>query len=201
MKEKEFIKEAVRRWQIEEYLEKIFDRAGYSHCEIQRTPLGLRIVVYAARPGLVVGRRGRNIERIVNLLKKELGLDNVMLDVKQVEVPELDANVVAREIARLLERGYNYKKVAYSMLRRVMQYAAGCCISISGKLTGELARTEKFYAGYMKYAGEYAESLVRTGYAVAKLKPGVIGIQVRIMPELPKEVRLEKVEEVERSKE
>ncbi len=192
MKEREFVAEGVKRAQIEEYLAGLFDRAGYSHCEIQRTPLGMRIVVYAARPGLVVGRRGRKIEKIVRELKERFGLENVALDVKEVEIPELDAQVMAREIARALERGIRYKKVAHTMLRRIMQYAAGCCITISGKLTGELARTEKFYAGYLKYAGEYAESLVRKGFATALLKPGVIGIKVMILPELPKELKIEK---------
>lgn len=192
MKEKEFVIEGIKRAQIEEYLESLFDRAGYSHCEIQRTPLGLRIVVYAARPGLVIGRRGRNIDRIINDIKKKFGLDNINLDVREVEVPELDAQVMAREIARALERGINYKKVAHVMLRRIMEKAAGCCITISGKLSGEIARTEKFFAGYLKYAGEYAESLVSKGYARAELKPGVIGIQVRILPELPKEMKVER---------
>lgn len=191
MKEREFVIEGIKRAQIEEYLENLFNRAGYSHCEIQRTPLGLRIVVYAARPGLVIGRRGRNIDRIINNIKRKFGLDNINLDVRDVEVPELDAQVMAREIARALERGINYKRVAHTMLRRIMEKAAGCCITISGKLSGEIARTEKFFAGYLKYAGEYAESLVSTGYARAELKPGVIGIQVRILPELPKEMKAE----------
>ena len=201
MKEREFVVEGIKRAQIEEYLESLFDRAGYSHCEIQRTPLGLRIVVYAARPGLVIGRRGRNIDRIINDIKNKFGLDNINLDVREVEAPELDAQVMAREIARALERGINYKKVANVMLRRIMEHAAGCCITISGKLSGEIARTEKFFAGYLKYAGEYAESLVSTGYARAELKPGVIGIQVRILPELPKEMKAERESEEERKEE
>jgi small subunit ribosomal protein S3 len=145
----------------------------------------------------VIGRRGRNIDRIVEDLKREFGLDNVALDVREVEVPELDAQVMAREIARALERGINYRRVANVMLRRIMEHAAGCMIKISGKLTGEIARTEKFYAGYLKHAGEYAESVVRTGKATAVLKPGVIGIEVKIMPELPKELKIEKEKEEE----
>ncbi len=192
MREREFVKEGIKRAQIEEYLANLFQRAEYSHCEIRRTPLGLRIVVYAARPGLVIGRKGRNIDKIIEDLKRNFGLENVNLDVREVEIPELDAQVMAREIARALERGINYKKVAHVMLRRIMRHAAGCCIKISGKLSGELSRTEKFFAGYLKYAGEYAESLVRTGFAEAYLKPGVIGIQVKILPELPKEMKIEK---------
>ncbi len=194
MKEREFVQEGIRRVQIEEYLEKLFDRAGYSHSEIQRTPLGLRVVVYAARPGLVIGRRGRNIERITQEIKEKFGLENVALDVREVERPELDGEVMAREIARALERGINYRKVVNTVMRRIMQHAAGCMIKVSGKLSGEIARTEKFFAGYLKYAGEYAESLVSTGRARAELKPGVIGIEVRILPELPKEMKAEKEE-------
>ncbi len=192
MKEREFVQEGIRRVQIEEYLARLFDKAGYSHSEIQRTPLGLRVVVYAARPGLVIGRRGKNVDKITQDLKNKFGLENVALDVREVEVPELDAEVMAREIARALERGINYRKVVNTIMRRIMQHAAGCLIKVSGKLSGEIARTEKFFAGYLKYAGEYAESLVRTGKARAELKPGVIGIEVRILPELPKEMKAEK---------
>jgi len=192
MKERIFVEEGIKRMQIEEYLANLFERAGYSHCEIQRTPLGLRIAVYAARPGLVIGRRGRNIDKIVEDLKKRFALDNVNLDVREVEVPELDAQVMAREIARALEKGINYKRVVNVIMRRIMEHAAGCMIKVSGKLSGELARTEKFFAGYLKHAGEYAETLVRAGKATALLKPGVIGIEVKILPELPKEMKLEK---------
>ena len=62
--EKLFVKEGIKESEVEEFLQEKFERAGYSHTEIQRTPLGTRIIVYANRPGLVIGRSGRRIDEL-----------------------------------------------------------------------------------------------------------------------------------------
>ena len=96
--EKHFIKEGMREAQIEEFLMNRFDRAGYSHIEIQRTPLGTRIIVFANRPGLVIGRSGARIKEITEEIKTRFKLENPMLDVKEINNPFLDAQVVAGRI-------------------------------------------------------------------------------------------------------
>jgi len=189
--EKKFVKEAIRGKDLEEFLEEEFDRAGYSHSEIQRTPLSTRITIYAHKPGIVIGMGGKNIENITDILKEKFGLENPQLDVQEVPNPDLDAHIVARYIANAIERGLNYKRVANLTLEKVMSAGAvGVAIRISGKLGGEMGRTEKFSKGYLKYAGEPALTMVDTAYAKAQVKLGTIGIQVRIMKETPKELEI-----------
>lgn len=197
--EKTFVKEGIKESQVEEYLREKFERAGYSHTEIQRTPLGTRIIVYVHRPGLVVGRSGRRINDLTDEVKKIFGFENPLIDVKEVEQPFLDANIVARRIAHALERGINFKKVANFYLEKVIEVGAiGISIRVAGKLAGsERSRFQKFRSGFVAHSGDYAESLVDKGYARASLKPGIVGIQVNIMKESPKEV--ETKEEMEES--
>jgi small subunit ribosomal protein S3 len=189
--EKRFVKEGIRNRDVEEFLANEFARAGYSHCEIQRTPLSIRITLYANRPGLIIGRGGKNIETMTKTLKERFGFENPQLDVQEVKNPDLDSHIIAKWIASAIERGLNYKRVVHIALERVMGAgAAGVGIRISGKIGGDMGRTEKFSTGYLKYSGEPSESMVDTAYAQANVKMGMIGIQVRIMKETPKELKI-----------
>jgi len=188
--EKVFVKEGIRESEVESYLAKRFERAGYSHTEIQRTPLGIRIIVHAHKPGLVIGRSGKRIADITEEIKGKFGFENPLIDVKEVEEPFLDAHIIANRIARALERGINFKKVANYYLDKVIEAGAiGIQINVGGKLMGaERSRFQKFKRGFVAFSGDYAETLVDKGYAQAIIKPGMIGVQVRIMKEMPKEV-------------
>jgi len=192
--EKLFVKEGIKESEVEAYLAKKFEKAGYSHTEIQRTPLGTRLIIYAHKPGLVIGRSGRKIDEITEEIRKKFGFENPLIDVKEVENPFLDAHIVARRIANALEKGINFKKVANYYIDKVMEAGAiGIQIKTGGKLAGkERSRFQKFKKGFVAFSGDYAETLVETGYAQAKIKPGIIGIQVKIMKELPKEFVFEK---------
>ena len=188
MIEKKFIKENLRLSQIDELLAKEFAKAGYSHSDIQRTPLSMRITVFAQRPGMVIGRGGKTIEAMTQVLKEKFGIENPQLDVQEIENPDLDAHIVSKQIASAIERGINHKRVANLALTRIMESGAvGAAIRISGKVGGEMSRTEKFSSGYLKFAGEPAEKLSRA-YATAQVKLGTIGVQVRILIDPPKEL-------------
>ena len=200
--EKRFVKQGIRDRDIEEFLADEFARAGYSHSLIQRTPLSIRITVFASKPGLIIGRGGKNIESMTNILKERFGFENPQLDVQEIENPDLDSHIMAKWMASAIERGLNYKRVSNIALERVMgSGAAGVRIRISGKIGGDMGRTEKFSAGYLKYSGEPSESMVDTAYAQANLKLGIVGIQVRIMKERSKELeikeKIKKEEEIE----
>ncbi len=197
--EKIFIKEAIKRDEVEKFLSKEFFRAGYSHSDIQRTPLSMRITIYANRPGLIIGRGGRNIDRITGILKNKFGFENPQLDIQEIRDPDLDPYIVSKQIANGIGRGINYKRIANLALQRIMESGAvGVAIRISGKIGGEMGRTEKFSAGYLKFAGDPAESLVKKAYATTVVKLGKIGVQVRILTEQPKElIALKKLEEGE----
>lgn len=205
--EKTFVKEGIKESQIESFLRKRFERAEYSRAEIQRTPVGTRIVVYANKPGLVIGRSGRRIAEITEEIKQKFGFENPLIDVREVEHPFLDANIVAVRIAKALERGIHYKRVCNFYLGKIMEAGAiGVQIGVSGKLAGvQRSRSQKFKDGFIAHSGDYAEKLVDKGYAQAVLKPGVAGIQVKIMKEAPKEFMfkkgIEKQEEVPEEKE
>ena len=201
-KEKLFVKEGIREMEVEEFLAKKFEKAGYSHTEIQRTPLGIRMLVYAHRPGLVIGRSGRRVRDITEEVKKKFGFENPMIDAREVEQPFLDANIVARRIANALERGINFKKVANYYLSKVTEAGAvGVQINVAGKVSGsERSRFQKFRKGFVAHSGDYAETLVEKGYAQATVRPGTIGVQVKIMKKMIKEFE-PKVKEFKREKE
>ncbi len=193
--EKLFVKEGIKESEVEEFLKKRFERAGYSHTEIQRTPLGTRIIVHVNKPGLVIGRSGRRINEITEDVKNKFNLENPLLDVREVENPLLDANIVSRRIAGSIEKGTHYKKVANYYLERVMEAGAvGVHLEIAGKIGGvERSRQQKFKKGFVAHSGEYAERLVDKGYTQAIIKAGIIGIKVRIMKSMPKEVVIHEV--------
>jgi small subunit ribosomal protein S3 len=192
--EKLFVKEGIKEAEVEEFLAKKFEKAGYSHTEIQRTPLGIRIIVYAHKPGLVVGKSGKKIKDISEEIKQKFGFENPLLDVREVEQPLLDAKIVAKRVAKAIEKGVNFKKVANYYLDKVMEAGAiGVQIKIGGKLAGsERSRFQKFKKGFVAFSGDYAETLVDVGYAQAMIKPGIVGVQVHIMKEAPKEFEFEK---------
>lgn len=181
---------------MEEFLENSFERAGYSHSEIRRTPVRTRIVIYADKPGLVIGRGGSKIKEVTKKLKEEFDLENPQLDVKEIDKPELNANIVSEEIANALEKGVNHRKIGHIMLRRIMESGAvGAEIRISGKLGSSRGRTDKFVDGYLKHCGNSAKELVNRSQRKAITTLGSIGIKVKIMEEFPEGTALKKQEE------
>lgn len=188
-----FIKEGKREVQIEEYLSKKFERADYSKTEIQRTPLGTRIVVYVNKPGLVIGKSGRIIKELTEDVKTRFGLENPMLDVKEVTDPFLDAQIVATRIAKSIERGSFYKKVVNFYLNQIMKSGAiGVEIKVAGKLGGERGRFQKFKEGYIKHSGDFADNVLEKGIAIGKVKLGAIGVQVRILTSYPDDLSIKR---------
>ncbi len=193
MIEKDFVTEGLRRTKIDEYLEKELERAGYGGMDIQVTPLGTMVVVYAERPGMVIGRGGKTVRQITQNLKTKFDLDNPQVEVKEVDVPELNARIMAAKIANMLQRGMHFRRVTYSTIRRIMGAGAqGVEVTISGKIRGSRSAVAKFVEGYIKKCGEPADRFVQQGFATAPLKPGVLGIVVRIMP--PEAVLPDKVD-------
>jgi len=119
----------------------------------------------------------------------------------KIEIPDLCATLMANRLAKLIERGWHFRRAGRSMLQRIMEKGTfGCEIVMSGKLKGPRGRTEKMVEGYIKHCGEVAEEMVDRGYAIAKVKSGVIGVQVWIVrpdAERPDAFRIIKKEEPE----
>ncbi len=176
-----FIELGLQRVAVDEYLASKFWRAGYAGVDIIRTPLGTRVIIYAARPGMIIGRRGQNLRKLQAVFEKLFNIENPQITVVEVENPDLNARVVAFNIALALERGIHFRRAGYIALRRVMNAGAvGCEIIISGKLTSERARYEKLKAGKVYKSGEQSLQLVDRAVAHVLLKPGVYGIEVLI---------------------
>ncbi|GAB6102751.1 30S ribosomal protein S3 [Thermococcus atlanticus] len=192
--ERYFIKESVKEMLIDEYLEKELRRAGYGGLDIKKTPLGTKVVIFAASPGYVIGRGGRRIRELTRILERQFNLENPQIEVEEIKNPYLNAKVQAVRLAQALERGIHFRRAAYAAIRAIMRNGArGVEIRLSGKLTGERAKSVRFYQGYLAKVGNPAETLVSKGYAQAKLKLGVIGVKVSIMPpeaRLPDEIEV-----------
>jgi small subunit ribosomal protein S3 len=188
-----FIKLGLKRTGLEEFLAKEFGQAGYGGVDIRRIPAGTRITLYIERPGMVIGRKGKSIKSLTDELARRFGLENPQIEVVELTKPELCGPVMAKRIASALERGANVRRIGYTFLRRIMNAGAkGVEITISGKILGERSKSQRFYQGYLSKAGEPVERYVSYGYAVASLRPGVMGVEVRIMPpdvQLPDEIR------------
>ncbi len=180
--ERKFIEEGYRAALLDEYFLKKLNRHGYGGMEVNRTPLGTQITIYAERPGMVIGKAGKTIRKLTSDISREFNFENPQIDVQEVEKNELNAQMMASRLANVLERGWYFRKAAHSTLRQVMGAGAlGCEVILAGKLTGPRSRTEKVVEGYIKHAGKPAEDLVKKGFATAKRKLGTIGVSVWIV--------------------
>ena len=180
---KQIVKDALLKLKIDEYLKKRFDKAGYGGVSITKTPLGTQVVIYATRPGLIIGRGGQVIKKLTEELREKFGLENPQISVAEVEVPELNPHIMASRIAYVLKKGVHYRRAGFWALRRIMEAGAlGAEIVISGKLRTARARYEKFRAGYLPTSGDPAQKYLRKAVVHVQLKPGIFGIKVTIMP-------------------
>jgi len=135
------------------------------------------------RPGLVIGRGGETIKELAVTLEQNFKLPNPQISVSEIEVPEFNAFVVASRVASALQRGIHFRRAGYWALNQVMEAGAlGVEIVISGKLRTERARFEKFRAGYLIRCGDPAIKNLKKAEVHVKLKPGILGVRVKIMP-------------------
>jgi small subunit ribosomal protein S3 len=200
---KQILQTRVKKADIEEYLREKLKSALFGGVTISFTPVGTRVTIYAMRPSRVIGPKGKVIKEITEALEKKFNVENPVVTVVEVEVPELNPYVMAERIAQDLERGVRYRRVGFWAVRRIMEAGArGVEIHISGKLTSARARTEKFSEGFMPKSGELAIDYVLEGKAAVKLKTGVFGVRVLIYPPdapLPEKIEVKKVEGSQRA--
>jgi len=193
--ELEFIEEGLQRSQIDEFFAEELSRAGYGGMNVAHTPMGTQIVLMAEKPGMVIGKGGKNIRKITRQLKERFDLEDPQIDVQEVDEPDLNAQIVADRLANALERGWYFRKAGHTTIDRIMDAGAlGAEIVLAGKVTGARSRVEKFNRGYIKHNGEPAEEIVDKGKGVAVMKLGTIGVNVKIIPpnaELPDDFRID----------
>ncbi len=183
MEHKKFVTFKKDELKVREYIMNELGKGRISSVTIEYTPIGEKILVHTSRPGQVIGRKGEKISELTRVLKKNFKLDNPHIEIVEIREPLFDAQLVADEIAILLERkgSLKFKVVAYKMLQQIIkQGALGSEIALSGKLPSDRARTWRFAQGYLKKTGDPAK-IVDTAQSQAVTPLGVIGIQVKIL--------------------
>jgi small subunit ribosomal protein S3 len=184
MEEKKFVSFKKEELGVKEYVKNSLGKGRISNVSMEYTPVGEKIIIATSKPGLVIGRGGEKIEELTTVLKKRFKLDNPHIEIKEITEPYLDAQLVADEIAVLLERqgSSKYKVVAYRMLKRIMDSGAlGAEIILSGKLPSDRSRSWRFTQGYLQKTG-FTAKVVEKAQAQAKTIPGIAGIKVSILP-------------------
>ncbi|MDI6720870.1 MAG: 30S ribosomal protein S3 [Candidatus Aenigmarchaeota archaeon] len=189
MKERVFIQKAKEQISLVEFIKDHFRQAKVSSIDVQRTPVVTRIILYTTTPGLIIGSGGERIKEVIEILKVKYSIENPQIDVQKIEDADLDPNIIAQTIASQIESGVNFKRIGNYYVERIMGAGAiGCEIIITGKLSGERSRRERFYAGYLKKCGEPATQDVMKGFAFANPKLGNIGVTVKIMITQPEKL-------------
>ena len=180
---KHFIEDSIKKKEIDEFLQNEFERAGYGGVSITKTPLGTHLVIYTMRPGLVIGRGGETIRALATVLEEKFQLPSPQISVAEIEIPELNAYVVASKIASALKRGVHYRRAGFWGITQAMEAGAlGIEVTISGKLRTDRARYEKFSEGYLPKSGEPPRKYMRKAELHVQLKPGTLGVKVRLLP-------------------
>ena len=185
MIERKIIEEKLQEYQVERFIGETLSRVGYSHTKVQKTPVGEKILIHASRPGLIVGSKGANIKKLTKVLKTKFKFDNPIIEIAEVSDANVNAKLVAESIASQLEKfgPQRFKAIGYSAMENALKGGAlGIEILISGKLPSSRAKTWRFYLGYLKKCGDLAVEGVLRSHTQAKLKAGVIGVQVKILP-------------------
>lgn len=165
--------------QIRKYLKKRLYHAGVSRIVIERTGDKIRIKLFTARPGIVIGKKGAEIEILKAEIEKKFGRD-CMIDIQEVRRPEADAQLVAENIAMQLERRVAFRRAMKKSINSALRFGVqGVKITCSGRLGGaEMSRTEWFKEGRVPLHTLRAD--IDYGTAEAKTTYGIIGVKVWI---------------------
>ncbi|MBN2420884.1 30S ribosomal protein S3 [Candidatus Woesearchaeota archaeon] len=185
MIERQFISQNMKEYLVQEYIAQNLKNVGLSHTKLVKTPAGIKIIIYASRPGLIVGRKGANIKELTLTMKNKFKLENPQIEIAEVPNINLDPFIVAEKIASTIERfgTQRFKGIAHKIMSDVLGAGArGIELLISGKIPSARAKSWRFSAGYLKKCGDIAVSGVKKAISSAKLKTGTIGVQVKIMP-------------------
>ena len=169
----------VEDYELREYLLETLAPAGVPKVEIERTAKRVRINIHVAKPGMVIGRGGAEIEKLKATLEKKLGKE-VSLNIIEIKTPDVNSTLVAESIALQLEKRISYRRALKQAIGRAMKLGAkGIKIQVSGRIGGaEIARSETYKEGTIPLQTIRAD--IDYGFAEAKTTYGRIGIKVWI---------------------
>ena len=161
---------------IKKYVERKLKNASISKINIERAAKKLRLSIYSSRPGIIIGKKGADIETLKNDLSKMSNLE-VFLDIKEVRKPEVEAKLVAENIASQLEKRISFRRAMKKAVQSAMRLGAkGVKVVCSGRLGGaEIARTEKYHEGSVPLHTlrgdiDYATAEAETTYGICGIK-------------------------------
>ncbi len=176
---KEYHEFVLEDYQIRKFLKKRLFQAGISRIEIERAANKVRIKLYTARPGLVIGKKGSEIENVKQGLEKIIDRE-VIIDIQEVRKPEVDAQLVAENIALQLVRRVSFRRAMKKAVSSALRFGAlGIKIACAGRLGGaEMARREWYRKGRVPLHTIRAD--IDYGFAEAFTTYGVIGVKVSI---------------------
>ncbi|MBR6470099.1 MAG: 30S ribosomal protein S3 [Lachnospiraceae bacterium] len=186
--DKEFADYLVEDYKIREYLKKKLNNAGIAKIEIERTSDKIKVVIFTAKPGIIIGKGGQEIEVTKKELTKLVGFDKVkdgekktlVVDIKEIKRPDKDAQLVAENIAQQLENRVTFRKAMKSAMSRSMKAGTlGIKTMVSGRLGGaDIARSESYSEGTIPLQTMRAD--VDYGFAEADTTYGKLGVKVWI---------------------
>lgn len=165
---------------VREFLKEKLSQASVSKIQIERTAGNANITIYTARPGLVIGKKGEDIERLRQEVTKLMKLPVVHINIEEIRKPELDAQLVAEGIAQQLERRIMFRRAMKRAVTNTLRLGAlGVKVCVAGRLNGaEIARTEWYREGRVPLHTLRAD--IDYGFAEAKTTYGIIGVKVWI---------------------
>ncbi|WP_028841348.1 30S ribosomal protein S3 [Thermodesulfobacterium hveragerdense] len=194
-KPSEFPKYVYEDYLIRKFLKEKYFHAGISKIDIERAANKVRVIIYSARPGIVIGKKGAEIEKIKNELGKLIKEREFEVLVNEVRRPELEAQLVAENIATQIERRVSFRRAMKRAVSLVMRFGAqGVKVQCSGRLGGaEIARSEWYRVGRVPLSTLRAD--IDYGFATAVTKYGSIGVKVwvfkgEVLPEKEGQERL-----------
>lgn len=164
---------------IRDYLGKVLDQAAVSTIEIERVANKVRVEIHTARPGIVIGKKGAEIDKLRALLSAKIGKE-VFVNVREIKRPELDAKLVAENIASQLKRRVSFRRAMKRAVSTTMKLGAeGIRVNLAGRLGGaEIARVEWYREGRVPLHTIRAD--IDHGFAESHTTYGVVGVKVTI---------------------
>lgn len=165
---------------VREFLKKRLKQASVSRIQIERTAGTANITIHTARPGLVIGKKGEDIERLRREVTRMMGLPSIHINIEEIRKPELDAQLVAESVAQQLERRIMFRRAMKRAVQNTMRLGAlGVKINVAGRLNGaEIARAEWYREGRVPLHTLRAD--IDYGFAEAETTYGIIGVKVWI---------------------
>jgi small subunit ribosomal protein S3 len=176
---KDYARYLLEDMEVRELVKKKLAAASVSRVEIERPAQTARITVYTARPGIVIGKKGEDVEKLRAELAKKMGVP-VNINIEEIRKPDLDAQLVADSVAQQLERRVMFRRAMKRVMQNAMrQGAEGIKVQVGGRLGGaEIARTERYHEGRVPLHTLRADIDYATSEALTTF--GIIGVKVWI---------------------